>query len=181
MSAEMIPFAEALELVRQHRKVTMGEAEAFLRAAIARREIRAAPDSQLAAVIQERSRYSRPPQKVEPGSALDLLRQAAAQASVNATLADAPLIGKADLLTLLSQQASPILKPAPLSVIEKVITEIYDNADRGAERPNINQLPKVALPRLEALGYTTSGRNIMEIGRADKFASRRGEPSKRGT
>jgi hypothetical protein len=179
---EMIPFAAAIAVVHNHRGGTRGEAEAFLRAAIARGEIRIAPDAQLAArlksVAEEKSRYNRPPQGVEPDLAMDILGRAATEACLNAAVADAPLIRKADLLNLLNQQASSTLTLAPRSVIEKVITEIYDDADKGADRPNINQLPKVALPKLKALGFRASGRQIKDIGSDEKFANRRGEPGR---
>jgi hypothetical protein len=83
----------------------------------------------------------------------------------------------------LDQQApeKAVLTMAPVSIIEDVITAVYDEADKGGDRPNINQLPKAVLPRLKARGYTSTGRRIKEIGSAEKFASRRGEIGKRRT
>jgi hypothetical protein len=73
----------------------------------------------------------------------------------------------------------PRLKPAPPTTIRQVIASVYDEADKGGPRPNINKLPTAVRAQLEALGYEASGRKIKKIGREPQFARRRGEVGKR--
>jgi hypothetical protein len=62
-------------------------------------------------------------------------------------------------------QRAPLL-PAPEAEIERVIAAVYDEVENAGTPPNIKQLPNAVLPRLEALGWTASKTQIMEIGRA---------------
>ena len=70
---------------------------------------------------------------------------------------------------------SKALKLAPPSVIRAEIGAVYDEADKdkNAPRPNINQLPGVVRPRLEARSLVASGRQIKKIGSEDRFERRR--------
>jgi hypothetical protein len=72
------------------------------------------------------------------------------------------------------------LEEAPDSTIREAIRSVYDDADKGGPRPNINQLVAAVLPRL--LGYRPpSGNHIKNIGREKEFAGRRGKVGKRLT
>jgi hypothetical protein len=101
-----------------------------------------------------------------------------------AWFAERPAVHRLDLLNWLDQrqpersQEKSVLKLAPASVIEDVITTVYDEAEVP---PNINQLPKAVIPRLNHLGFKASGKQIKELGRANKFAARRGPVGKRRT
>jgi hypothetical protein len=64
----------------------------------------------------------------------------------------------------------------PSHIIRSAITAVYDDADKGVgPRPNINELPSAVQPRLAALGYQASGRQIKQIGKEKEFSSRRNE------
>lgn len=94
---------------------------------------------------------------------------------------------KADVLKIVDRisknrsglKSKPELKSATDTVIRNAITSVYDAADKGGPRPNINQLPNVVQPRLKALGYEAAGHQIKKIGK--EFASRRGRVGKRLT
>jgi hypothetical protein len=75
----------------------------------------------------------------------------------------------------------PTLKYATPSMIRNVITSVYDDADKGKPRPNINQLPDAVLQRLEMIGFKASGNQIKKIGREEQFKSRRHPVGKRLT
>jgi hypothetical protein len=68
----------------------------------------------------------------------------------------------------------PALKWAGEPFIRDVIAAIYDDADKGGDRPNINRLPDAVQPRLTAHGYKATGRRIKKIG-SEEFAHRRGK------
>jgi hypothetical protein len=78
----------------------------------------------------------------------------------------------------LGQRAINKLKQPSDSTIRNEIKSVYDDADKGAARPNINELPDVVLPRLAKRGFITSVRRIRDIGREDQFKSRRGPRGK---
>jgi hypothetical protein len=68
------------------------------------------------------------------------------------------------------------------TIIRDAIRSVYDDADKGGPRPNINELPKAVLPRLEKLGYRPpSGKQIKSIGREKEFVGRRRKIGKRLT
>jgi hypothetical protein len=75
----------------------------------------------------------------------------------------------------------PSLTPASQAVIKRTIEDVYDDADRGGPRPNINELPGAVHPRLNARGYKTSGKRIKEIGGSEEFSERRGKVGVRRT
>jgi hypothetical protein len=181
---EWLAFAAAAQVLRQRLSVTISEAEVLLRSKAARGELRAARDSELAANIASRASPLRRPDlpASEPGSALNLLGEGARQLYVNAVLAERPLISRLDFMKLVDQAAqdAPASTKAPIAKIEDVITAVYDDAERdGLPPPNINDLPKAVLPRLKALGFVTSGNQIKKLGRAERFARRRGLVGKR--
>jgi hypothetical protein len=184
---EWIPFASAVQMISRRLNRPIVEAESLIRAEVQTGNIHVAPDLQLRASLESLSRASplcRPNQlATEFDSALDMLAEAARQTSLDATLGRHPMINRADLLNWRDQRTpeKSILKLAPDAVIEGVIAAVYDDADKGAPRPNINELPKAVLPRLGALGYRTSQRRIKRIGGAEKFASRRHVVGKRHT
>ena len=72
----------------------------------------------------------------------------------------------------------PALKPATDPMVRNIITAVYDDADKGGPRPNINQLPDAVLSRLAA-GYTASGRQIKKIGSEPQFKRRRRKPGEK--
>jgi hypothetical protein len=184
---EWLPFIKAAGIVSRARNVSFDEAEALLGAAIARGELHTEIDQQLVADIK--SRMSSPLNKrpaVESWPGLDILRESAARGHLAMLLHKYPLINEADLESWLHPPApvsEKLLKFAQQSVIEDAITWVYDEAEKaGDRRPNIKQLAKPVQARLKALGYKQpSGRKIMEIGGAEKFAKRRGESGKRVT
>jgi hypothetical protein len=175
---ESLPFADAVGIVSRDRNVTRDEAGALLRAAIARNELRTDTDHQLAAALK--SRISLQPTG-DPG--IDVLRESAAQGYLANELHRNPRVNKADLENWLRPQAVPeeLLKFANRSTIEDAITAVYDIAEETKVKPpNIKELVKPVQSRLEALGYKPpSGRQIMKIAGAEKFAKRRGESGKR--
>jgi hypothetical protein len=72
------------------------------------------------------------------------------------------------------------LEEASEPTIRNAIRSVYDDADKGGSRPNINQLPKAVLSRLE--GYRPpSGKQIKSIGGEKEFVGRRGKVGKRLT
>jgi hypothetical protein len=74
------------------------------------------------------------------------------------------------------------LKWAPDSMIIEAIADVYDAADKAATKPpNINELPGAVLPRLNARGYTASGKAIKRIGGNEEFVGRRGKVGVRRT
>jgi hypothetical protein len=100
---EWLAFIKAVSRVSCDRNVAIGEAEALLRAAIKQGAISTALDHQLAAALrstyEERQRFSalgkRSTSEADP--TMRLLAEGAAQASLEATLAEHPLINKTDL------------------------------------------------------------------------------------
>jgi hypothetical protein len=91
---------------------------------------------------------------------------------------------KADVLKLVdnTSKCKPALKTkTPDGIVRTQITAVYDDADKGGPRPNIKQLPNAVQPRLENLGYNTSGRQIMKIGKEKQFNHRRRKPGEKIT
>jgi hypothetical protein len=77
-----------------------------------------------------------------------------------------------DSLARVQKRSEPKLKSAPESMIRRVITDVYDAADKEKTKPpNINELPAKVQPRLKDLGYEASGRQIKVIGK--DFSDRR--------
>jgi hypothetical protein len=177
---EWVPFADAVGRVSRARDVTREEADALLRVAIKQRVIRTDIDHQLAAALK--SRISLHPTG-DPG--IDVLRESAAQGYLANELHRNPRVNKADLENWLHPQVVPekLLKFTSRPTIEDAITAVYDIAEETKVKPpNIKELVKPVQSRLKALGYKPpSGRLIMQIGGAEKFAKRRGESGKRIT
>jgi hypothetical protein len=181
---ESLSFAEAAHIVSRARNVTFTEAEALLRAAIGRGDLRTEIDQQLAASIKSSGSLRDKRSTVEPSAGLDILRESATQSYLANVLDQNPRVNKADLENWLHQPGSEkLLKFALRSVIEDAITWAYDETDKaGSKPPNINELVKPVQSRLKALGYRPpSGRQIKDVGSDKKFAKRRGEPGKRFT
>ena len=83
---------------------------------------------------------------------------------------------KSDVLKIANEISNkPALKEAPDPIIRYSIAGVYDDADRGGPRPNINELPDAIQPRLKELGYKASGRKIKQIGGGQQFKKRRGK------
>jgi hypothetical protein len=80
-----------------------------------------------------------------------------------------------------SPEYDPALRKATDRILRNVITAVYDEADKdkNALRPNINQLPDAARPRLKELGYEASGRQIKKIGEEPQFKRRRRAPGQK--
>jgi hypothetical protein len=67
----------------------------------------------------------------------------------------------------------PELKKAAVATIREEISAVYDAADKGGPRPNINQLAGAVQPRLQERGYKVSLNQIKIIGGEPQFAKRR--------
>ena len=73
----------------------------------------------------------------------------------------------------------PLSRHAPKSVIDRLITEVYDEAAKNnCKAPNIRQLVKPVQNKLAALGLVASGDQIMKMAHARKHAKRRRKPGK---
>jgi hypothetical protein len=188
MAGKWLSFDAAVELIKDRLNTSLDRAQELITAAHASGEVHWRPNAkvfkrriaEVQRVHAERKNLLRRADAPKPGSALDLLGESAAQGGLRESVSMELPIGKtelceADLVAWLDREPpeKPIaLKTAPDAIIESVISAVYDDADKGAERPNINKLPDAVMPRLRALGYETSGRRIKDIGR-HKFAGRR--------
>jgi hypothetical protein len=81
-------------------------------------------------------------------------------------------ISKESFFAAVHSPVAPRLKGASDASIRAAIASVYDDADKGGDRPNINKLPGAVAPRLKASGYKATGRRIKKIG--IEFAGRRG-------
>jgi hypothetical protein len=153
MSRKWTAFAEAARIARYRLNVTHMAAEALLRDHLSEFTVRR--DSQLAeqlkATYEPRRNYG--PfaiRAAEPGSALDLLAESAAQGALEYALAESPLIDADELLNWLEQRApAQPLKAASEKVIREAIKQVYDDADKGGTKPpNINELPEPVMSQL---------------------------------
>ena len=96
---------------------------------------------------------------------------------------------KDDVMRIINSMSKNCSATTPITIeeaseptIRDVIRSVYNDADKGGPRPNINALPKAVQPRIEKLGYKLpSGKQIKSIGREKEFVSRRGKVGKRLT
>jgi hypothetical protein len=81
--------------------------------------------------------------------------------------------------TVRSKDASSRRAHAPTSLIQEVITRVYDDHERSGKRPpNVNEITKPVQERLREEGYESSLNGIRKLAGDEQFAKRRWKPGK---
>jgi hypothetical protein len=84
-----------------------------------------------------------------------------------------------ELVGEVKRPPDPPFKNAPMPLIGKAITAVYDDADASGQKPpNIVELAPLVQAWLKAKGYSASKKQIRKIGNEEAFEARRRPPGK---